>query len=171
MNFRQIIITISIIMTLFNTLQAQDNVETTLEDLLVCKETWGSVFNRDLANGSTMADPRNIKKVYLSKFTKKNNFYAPKKEMKIFGGTVVTFSATTAGMSPGVSVLLDMDFEIGKKKFEDNYQIIFDECKQAQYDKACYKKISKSKSFILYEAPISQTKKGVIADCASAYRR
>jgi len=163
-------IIICFVFSLFTTLEAQDNIETTLEDLLMCNETWGSVFKRDLANGSKIRDPRNIKKVYLSEFDKQNHLYTPKTDMKIFEGKVITFS-TTAGTSPGVSVLLDIDFKEIKKTFEDKYKIVFDECRQTKHSKGCSKKISKSQTFMILETGISKTKKGVMAACALPYRR
>jgi len=170
MKLKKTVITTCLVFSMFTTLEAKDNVETTLEDLLTCKETWGSIFTRDLANGSKMNSPSNIKKIYLIDFNKQNIFYTPKEEMKLFNAKVVTFS-TTAGTSPGVSLLLDIDFDTLKKNLKDKNQITFDKCRETKYSKSCTKKISNSKSFMILETGITETKKGVMVACASTYRR
>jgi|GEM_PF-2073732 len=153
MKIKKILVLTCLILGLFNTLKASDNVESTLEDLLTCTKGWGSISQSDLN----------------TRFNNHNLTYTPKSEMKIFGGNLTSFSPF-AGMSPGVSAVIDLNFETAKKNLEEKNNIIFDECEQTKYSQHCSKKISRTQTFIIYTS-VPETKEGVMILCALPFRK
>ncbi len=102
-------------------------LESMLEDIVFCRESSGIFFKK--------------KNRYLPHFKKSKGWYEPKEEVKAFGGKVLSFS-TSAGMSPGATVIVDMDFDVAKERIE-SYGLIFDSCdhKKNMDMKYCEKKI------------------------------
>jgi hypothetical protein len=87
-------------------------LETMLVNMALCRKSAWAFFDKE--------------KRYLPHFKKSKRRYMPKGELKAFDGRVLSFS-TFAGMSPGITVIVDMDFDVVKERIEA-YGLIFDSC-------------------------------------------
>ncbi|BFM14965.1 hypothetical protein R50073_11480 [Maricurvus nonylphenolicus] len=141
-----------------------------LEMLSTCDETWKSIFDREkpgLRYRSNFIEER-----YLSYFEEiDRGVYEPKTDINLFGAKILSFNPFTAGMSPGVSVSVNMDFSEMKESVESLKGVTLERCNGNSAVYYCGAKVSKKKSLAVIKTKSSRGEWITSVACVYPYRK